>query len=181
MPQTYQNTPNKSALPMLILLDKQPRLLYTVSMMQEANNAGGSKMVDYHAAARKAVETRRRNQQARIGTARDQVRHDPAVALSGSDRQAKAWKCLEYLRRRQKEKAQQASQRATEHEEILTRNGAILETGKCPQCGAELVRNSALTGWYQCACYGNADRRKPECRDRPDCSFQMFVDNGGGQ
>ena len=129
-------------------------------------------MIDYSARARKAVETRRQNQQARIGT---------GTISTGTDRRAKAWKCLDYLRRRQKEKAQQATQRLSEHEEIQARNRAILETGKCPQCGAELVRNTAMTGWYQCACYGNADRRKPEYRERPDCSFQMFVDNGGGQ
>ena len=166
-PQPYQHKPNKSALPMLILLDKQARLLYTLSMMKEANNARGLKMIDYSARARKAVETRRQNQQARV---------EAGTILTGTDRRAKAWKCLDYLRRRQKEKAQQASARLSEHEEIQARNRAILDTGKCPQCGAELVRNSALTGWYQCACYGNADRRKAEYRERPGCSFQMFID-----
>jgi len=152
---------------MLILLDKQPRLLYTASMMNEGNNERGPNMVDYKAAARKAVETRRQNQQAKIGT---------GTIPTGTDRRAKAWKCLDYLRRRQKEKAQQATQRLSDHEETQARNRTILETGKCPQCGADLVRNTALTGWYQCACYGNADRRKAEYRERPGCSFQMFID-----
>jgi hypothetical protein len=42
--QPHQNKPNKSAVPMLIFLDKQPRLLYTFGMMKEANNDRGPKM-----------------------------------------------------------------------------------------------------------------------------------------
>jgi hypothetical protein len=43
-PQPYQNKTNKSTLPLLIFLDKQARLLYTFTMMKEANNERGPKM-----------------------------------------------------------------------------------------------------------------------------------------
>ena len=42
--QSHQNKPNKSAIPMLIFLDKQPRLLYTLGVMRESNNHRGRGM-----------------------------------------------------------------------------------------------------------------------------------------
>lgn len=43
---------------------------------------------------------------------------------------------------------------------------AIVAKGVCPQCGASLRRNNALTGWWQCSKYGNGGT----------CSFQTFTE-----
>jgi ssDNA-binding Zn-finger/Zn-ribbon topoisomerase 1 len=48
--------------------------------------------------------------------------------------------------------------------------------GKCPDCGSPLYRNLALTGWWQCSCYPAPDRRKPEYRGQPECTFQCFTE-----
>ena len=61
-------------------------------------------------------------------------------------------------------------------ETILKKNSAIVARGVCPDCGTELRRNSALTGWWQCDCYGLDQFRKPENRGKPSCSFQCFID-----
>lgn len=50
---------------------------------------------------------------------------------------------------------------------------AIVSTGKCPQCGAGIRRNLALTGWYQCAQYGAPGFRKDS--SKPSCSWQTFT------
>jgi len=52
---------------------------------------------------------------------------------------------------------------------------AHVARGTCPDCGSELVRNLAFTTWWQCACYGEPSRRKPEHRAKPACSFQCFT------
>jgi hypothetical protein len=49
----------------------------------------------------------------------------------------------------------------------------VVATGCCPQCGASLRRNSALTGWWQCAQYGAEGFRVDS--SRPACSFQTFT------
>lgn len=50
----------------------------------------------------------------------------------------------------------------------------IVDTGRCPRCGDELERNLALSGWWQCANYGN--RRLENGRsDNPNCGFQCFT------
>jgi hypothetical protein len=63
-----------------------------------------------------------------------------------------------------------------------TRMGAVyaaaeahVARGTCPQCGAGLYRNLALTGWWQCGRYGEPEFRKPEHRHLPKCSFQTFT------
>ena len=48
----------------------------------------------------------------------------------------------------------------------------IVATGKCPDCGQDLVRNSAITGWWQCAGYGAEGFRKAGSQP---CSFQTFT------
>ena len=53
---------------------------------------------------------------------------------------------------------------------------SVVKTGKCPNCGAGLVRNNALAGWYQCGCYSDRRLRKPEFNGLPDCSFQCFTE-----
>ena len=50
---------------------------------------------------------------------------------------------------------------------------AIVAAGICPQCGAGVHRNSALSGWYQCDQYGAAGFRKDS--EKPACGFQLFV------
>ena len=62
------------------------------------------------------------------------------------------------------------------HEELTAQNRAIVATGKCPDCGAPLVRNMAIAGWYQCAAYPCLQMRKPEFKDLPKCEFQCFTE-----
>lgn len=52
---------------------------------------------------------------------------------------------------------------------------AVVEKGTCPCCGTALVRNLALTGWWQCGAYATDSHRKPEHRGLPSCSFQCFT------
>lgn len=42
----------------------------------------------------------------------------------------------------------------------------VIDTGRCPICGGKLVRNLALSGWWQCENYGRPDNLK--------CGFQAF-------
>ena len=50
---------------------------------------------------------------------------------------------------------------------------AVVNTGKCPQCGLPLKRNLAITGWWQCVrC---TDYPTPEYAQYPKCSFQCFT------
>ena len=54
----------------------------------------------------------------------------------------------------------------------------IVTTGVCPKCGAKLVFNNALPGWWQCSCYGTwkQDKRFPENVNKPNCNFQCFTE-----
>lgn len=70
-------------------------------------------------------------------------------------------------------KRQQAKARL---DAIHETNRQIVVTGKCPDCGAGLVRNSSLRGWWQCGAFGRLDFRKPEYRVLPDCGFQCFTE-----
>ena len=67
---------------------------------------------------------------------------------------------------------------------ILETNKAIVATGKCPDCSAPLVRNTSLSGWYQCArygepgfrgCFDGTGKSHPEYDALPACSFQCFI------
>lgn len=49
----------------------------------------------------------------------------------------------------------------------------VVQSGKCPTCGAGLRRNLALSGWYQCEQYGAEGFRKDSAK--PSCSFQCFT------
>jgi hypothetical protein len=53
---------------------------------------------------------------------------------------------------------------------------AIVQTGVCPTCGTGLVRNTALSGWWQCGAYAAESHRQPEYRGLPKCHFQTFTD-----
>ena len=52
----------------------------------------------------------------------------------------------------------------------------IVSTGKCPDCGARLRRNSSMAGWWQCGRYGQDSFREAEYRGQKDCSFQCFTE-----
>lgn len=74
----------------------------------------------------------------------------------------------------------EAAKRAAEKAE----RAAIVASGTCPQCGAPLVRNITLSGWWQCAAYGTpgfrgsfdgTSKAHPEYDALPSCSFQSFV------
>lgn len=52
----------------------------------------------------------------------------------------------------------------------------VVATGKCPDCGSPLRRNSALAGWWQCAGYGQPEYRRAEDRAVPHCLFQTFTE-----
>jgi hypothetical protein len=60
-------------------------------------------------------------------------------------------------------------------EKRLEKARAIVATGKCPECGTALIHNSAITGWWQCGAYASPGLRKPEFRELPKCSFQIFT------
>ena len=71
---------------------------------------------------------------------------------------------------RKAEKAAHVANMARIHAETM----AIVQTGKCPQCGSKLRRNLALTGWWQCEQYGAEGFRKDA--SKPSCSFQCFTE-----
>jgi len=51
---------------------------------------------------------------------------------------------------------------------------AIVQTGKCPDCGSGLRRNLSLAGWWQCEQYGaESFRARPQ---EPSCNFQTFTE-----
>ena len=58
-------------------------------------------------------------------------------------------------------------------EASLAKARAIVDTGKCPVCGAGLKRNLALSGWWQCEQYGAEGFRKDS--SKPACNFQTFT------
>ncbi len=57
---------------------------------------------------------------------------------------------------------------------IRSEASRIVATGKCPDCGANLKRNLALTGWWQCEQFGAEGFRKDS--SKPSCNFQCFTD-----
>ena len=51
---------------------------------------------------------------------------------------------------------------------------AIVASGRCPDCGAGLHRNSSLTGWWQCDRSGSGHFRRD--LTGAHCNFQCFTD-----
>lgn len=51
---------------------------------------------------------------------------------------------------------------------------AIVQTGRCPQCGRGLRRNSSLAGWWQCEQLGAETHRADSTQ--PPCSWQGFTE-----
>lgn len=62
----------------------------------------------------------------------------------------------------------------TDRDMRLAREIAIVATGTCPQCGAGIHRNLALTGWWQCDQFGADGFRKDS--SKPSCSWQTFTE-----
>lgn len=49
----------------------------------------------------------------------------------------------------------------------------IVTGGVCPQCGAGIRRNLAMTGWYHCKQLGAVGFRQDAAK--PSCSWQTFT------
>ena len=50
---------------------------------------------------------------------------------------------------------------------------AIVNTGICPECKADLKRNLSMTGWWQCEQLGAVGFRKDPTKS--SCNWQGFV------
>lgn len=50
----------------------------------------------------------------------------------------------------------------------------IVATGRCPDCGSGLHRNSSLAGWWQCDRSGSGSFRR-DLSGSP-CGFQTFTE-----
>jgi len=72
--------------------------------------------------------------------------------------------------RRAKDRKAEIARMAQERARVA----AIVALGVCPECGAPLRRNLALTGWWQCAQYGAPGFRADAAT--PACSWQGFTD-----
>ena len=75
------------------------------------------------------------------------------------------------------ERATRKAERAATEVRIqakLAETRAIVATGKCPQCGSKLRRNSSLAGWYQCEQYG-APGFRARSNEAP-CNWQGFTE-----
>ncbi len=63
---------------------------------------------------------------------------------------------------------------AREHFKRLRAEGlAILATGKCPECGRQMVRNSSIAGWWQCSQFGAETHRADPTQ--PSCNWQIII------
>lgn len=49
----------------------------------------------------------------------------------------------------------------------------IIDIGRCPECGDSIERNMALSGWWQCANFGQRKMRNGRA-DNADCGWQAF-------
>lgn len=58
-------------------------------------------------------------------------------------------------------------------ENIKELNREIVRGGICPDCGAKLKANLALTGWIQCSNFGAVGFRADA--SKPSCNFQCFT------
>lgn len=71
---------------------------------------------------------------------------------------------------RQAERAAHLARMAAIHAEAK----AIVASGKCPECGSGLHRNSSLAGWFQCDRSGSGHFRRDLTGD--PCGFQCFTE-----
>lgn len=51
---------------------------------------------------------------------------------------------------------------------------AIVQAGKCPDCGRAIKRNTSLAGWWQCEQFGASIFRKDP--QQPACPWQTFTE-----
>ena len=58
-------------------------------------------------------------------------------------------------------------------DQVYAAASRIVETGKCPDCGAPLRRNLALCGWWQCSQFGAEGFRADS--SKPQCDYQTFT------
>lgn len=75
------------------------------------------------------------------------------------------------------ERAERKAERQASRERIAAAQAEtrrVVESGKCPCCGAGLKRNLALTGWWQCEQYGAEGFRKDA--SKPACGWQCFTE-----
>lgn len=74
----------------------------------------------------------------------------------------------------QKRAANKAARKASDERIALAKAeaSAAFAANKCPQCGAGVRQNLALTGWVQCEQYGAEGFRKDS--SKPACSWQGF-------
>lgn len=76
--------------------------------------------------------------------------------------------------RRMSKNSQRCTKCHNEHMEALySKARAIVATGTCPDCGADLVHNTASAGWYMCARKGAPGFRKDPTG--ASCDFQCFT------
>jgi len=74
------------------------------------------------------------------------------------------------------ERRERAAQRKAIAERLAScqeETRVIVRSGRCPQCGAGLRNNLAITGWWQCEQYGSEGFRKDS--SKPKCSWQGFT------
>jgi len=84
---------------------------------------------------------------------------------------APAAKSLRSIARAEKAAARKAH--AEKMAKLHAAAAAVVATGKCPECGAGIHRNSSMTGWWQCDRSGSASfRRDPS---GAHCSWQTFT------
>lgn len=57
--------------------------------------------------------------------------------------------------------------------EQMQRTRDIVAARKCPQCGAGLVYNSSIAGWWQCEQFGMPQFRKDPLKG--PCNWQGFT------
>lgn len=76
------------------------------------------------------------------------------------------------------QKAAETKRRNREAKERIQRAQAetrrVVESGRCPRCGAGLRRNNALSGWWQCEQFGAEGFRKDS--SKPSCDWQGFTE-----
>lgn len=75
------------------------------------------------------------------------------------------------MTRSEKAAARKAAQERIDKTQAAAR--LIVQTGKCPDCGAPLRRNMSMSGWWQCEQLGAVGWRKDS--SKPACSFQCFT------
>ena len=59
-------------------------------------------------------------------------------------------------------------------DEAKRQANAVVAAGRCPECGAGLRQNLALSGWWQCEQFGAKGFRKDA--NSPSCNFQCFTE-----